>query len=172
MESTKFTTTIFAILLIGSVSIYSQSLNFRNIEVEFENQPVQNGILHKFEELFEDASDEDSVIDSKLDNGLKALNSITPETELDFNQIKEDFEITENYDEEFTDDYYEEASLDGNEDGQEEINVIAYNSLNKKNNITEGTDLNETYRDFVLKLCLLTAVSKETTIYARELVTV
>lgn len=137
---------LFTFLICSSPALGQKGKNLNNVRIEFEANAIANGILDKFENFFE-SEDMDA------------------ETDI----YDEDFIGEEPfYDEEDYDEYeYEEELI--YTDGVDELNIIGAN-----NQLSFSTDdsLTDHYKKFVIKLCLLTALSKEATIYATEDVTV
>lgn len=116
------------------------------VQVEFQPESVPGSILSKFSELFEDVKSQP------------------------FDDLPDfyDEENEEYYDEEYDDESYEEEmALDDYVEVDDELSFIA-----EKNSTTNEELLENKYKDFVYKLCVLTAISKETTIYASESVNV
>ncbi len=128
-------------MLICSLSINCNKDRLKplkNIHFEFQPQIVPGGIIQKFDELFEDAS---LLEDEHIDDSIESYLS-DPSDEIEEDQYEEDqeYEVED-----------ELASL--------------YDANRKEAN--EGS-LEENYIKFAYKLCVLTAISKETTIYAME----
>ena len=137
-QSNVMTLALF-IFMIGSSAIVCQKDRMKelsNVHIEFASELVSHGILHKFDDFFED-----------LENHSNSDQ---------YNHSDEIDEDEDSYEEEEYEDYLE---------AEEELSTLIDQTESKE-------ELNEEYKKFVYKLCLLTAVSKETTIYATETIRV
>jgi len=136
---------IFYVLLltifISSFSSFNCKLDekFKNVMIEFETEKVPFGIIDKFDQFFESVPD-------------------TPESNTSQNPV-----ITE----ESTDEdevYSEEYELEDLEQPDEELSKY----LKSGKDLNSADPMNKDYEILVNKICLLTALSKEATIYATE----
>ncbi len=136
----------FSIILISihlcsvSISCKNSPKLLENIQIEFQPQTISGGILNKFNELFEDVHHSHNYSD--LDD-------------LEEDLLDEEYDDEEIYSEEYPVEDYQEA--------EEELSSLI-------NNISgvDNEELDDAYKTFVYKLCVLTAISQETTIYASE----
>ncbi len=115
------------------------------IHVEFQPELVSYSLLDKFDKIFENA----------------------PDSEIDFDDdLMDDLE---NYlDDSLDESYEEEMPLDDLMDEESAIPSLLKN--NKE--FMEDESLDKSYKKFAYRLCVLTTISKETTIYASESINV
>jgi hypothetical protein len=164
MNPGKLSSVIYIFMLfICSNAIQSKQGEVQNVQIEFENHSIENGILNKFDDFFED-----SQYTEELDNYDELFNEDDQLGDVhEQEEYNEEQELMSDYyynsDSQSDSDEYIDYKYDP-EDGTEEINHMMTNQLNK----TEEDGLTDVYRNFVYKLCLLTALSKETRIYATE----
>jgi len=158
MNSQNFYTVFYFLLtLICFNSIASKQNKFHNVQIEFRDEVVKHGLLHKFTELFEDVPNTESVFDNLEDEYFDAINADDPE--MDFDDILNSVDEYDQYDEYIQEDEYTQE----NEDDLN-LNKMIETHVDK----IVDDEMNENYKQFVYKLCLLTTVTKETTIYATE----
>ncbi len=112
---------------------------FKNVMIEFETEKVPFGIIDKFEKFFE------SVPDTPESN--TSQNPVTTEESTDEDEV-----------------YSEEYELEDLEQPDEELSKY----LKTGNDLNSADPMNKDYEILVNKICLLTALSKEATIYATE----
>jgi hypothetical protein len=112
---------------------------FKNVMIEFETEKVPFGIIDKFEKFFE------NVPESPQAN--------TPQSPVITEESTEDDET-----------YSEEYELEDVENP--DIELTKY--LKSEKELNSADPMNKDYETLVNKLCLLTALSKEATIYATE----
>src|SRR4051794_15825172 len=103
----NFSTILLLVFLLCSSSIYSQKEGLKNVQIEFQTEIVPGGILHKFEQFFENVA-YDEVEDSDL--------------------------LDQEYDEDETEEYTEEEQeiRYDSDDVVQELNEIISNNVNNK----------------------------------------
>ena len=140
MISKKLSIFLFAILLC-SFSINcnkDRSKLLGNLHVEFQPQMVSDSIIQKFYDIFEPV----------------------PDAENDFEDYLYD---DEDDDDSWDESYEEEYPIEDYSNGYQEQAFKLEQSYE-----TNEESLDDSYKEFVYKLCVLTALSKETTIHASE----
>ncbi len=140
-------TIFFFFFLVSSYTLNCQKESLRNLEIEFAPEDVPYGILNKLENYFE------------------GINSYDEETI----EYEDELDLLE-YDEEYSEeDYYSEEDSEGETEAHYELeeqlaNLIETNQVEDR----QEDPMNKHYKKLVDKLCLFTAISKETTVYVTE----
>jgi len=139
------TTVIFFLLCSIAITNCKSANTFENVKLEFEKQDVSFGILNKLSEFFEYA-----------DAGETEIPEFTDEDD------------EENFDEEEANSDIIEDSQEYEESGEELSKYIEENSNKNESTPENQIEMSEGYKNIVYKLCLFSAISKETTIYVTE----
>jgi hypothetical protein len=153
MSNTKSVITIIILLIFfcsyPNINCQKSKLG-KNLKVEFESVYVNNGLLEKFAEYFEDTQGEIEYEDEAEAEDQDGEYTNTQEEYYD--------------DEEEGEEYMEEEEL-SYLDGEETLGLIIHQTKAPK---PEDNLYSTEFTQFATKVCLLTAVSKETKIYVKE----
>ncbi len=179
MANMNFTNILLLfILILCSISCKKGNKYLTEITIEFENEQVKDGMLHKFDDYFETTYEENDKYDNDDDyeeNLLETdaddeaeLNHIKKEMNListDFNSAAAEMneEMNNIYDEE---EYYEEEYI--YPEAHDELHYIAKH--NEGPSYSEENTLSTEFKNLAETMCLLTVVSKETSIFITETV--
>jgi hypothetical protein len=137
--------TIVIFFLLCSITYCKSANTFENVKLEFEQQDVSLGILNKLSEFFEYSDAGETEIPQYLED----------EDDEDEDEKKATSDIVEGIQ------VYEES-------GEELSKYIGENSNKKENTPENQIEMSKGYKNIVYKLCLFSAISKETTIYVTE----
>merc|ERR1712170_249449 len=167
---------IYLIFLICSISCdLKRECKY---EIEFEGEEVEHQIIDKFEEVFEGVDEEirekeGKVIDIRGMGDKRLIEELTKfqregilEDKLKDMDLETIVTASKSVDRKISElDEEEDEEDEESEAADNEISKLSNKVMGKKSDKAEPGDISEIFKNFAEKVCLLTVVTKETTVF-------